>query len=123
MKENGVSLNFEKAHFSYVKEKLVKKHLSYQLAGTLEFGRGDRRPKDTDIPTVSYTGQHYVIIPADYNLSVSLSETRDLQSFSLLQSKLTGKCDEVDFRVEASGRADKASNVLTPRRCMQPVLQ
>jgi hypothetical protein len=50
MKENGVSLNFEKENFSYVKEGLVKEQLFYQPAATLEVGRSDRRPRDTGTP-------------------------------------------------------------------------
>jgi hypothetical protein len=120
MQENGVSLNFEKAHFSYVKEGKNSCFISWQELWKLDAVIDVQR---IPISLPSPTQVNILLSSQLTGTFVSLSEMRDLQSFSLLQSKLTGKCDEVDFRVEASGRADKASNVLTPRRCMQPVLQ
>jgi hypothetical protein len=88
MKENEVSLNFERETFSYVKEGLVKEQQFYQPAATLEVGCSDRHSRDTNALTCSYSGQYPVIIPADCNLSVSLLETCDQLNPSLLRSAL-----------------------------------
>jgi hypothetical protein len=91
----------------------VKEQLFYQPAATLEVGRSDRRSRDTDTPTPSCTGQHPVISSAGWNLSVSLLETRDQLNLPLPQSALTGEYGEIEDEVEASGHAEKGSDVLT----------
>jgi hypothetical protein len=54
MKENCISLNFEKG-FTYVKKGLVWECPFYQLVKTLKVQHSDQFSGNTDIPSRSYT--------------------------------------------------------------------